>query len=282
MDASKIPQRRLQRILEEQRRSARLLVRRDLELQRANDQLRELDKDKSEFVSIAAHQLRTPLSAIRWAHQMVMDGEAGKITDEQKALLAQAQDSVQRMIDLVNNLLDADHLEFGQIQYVFSDINIVLLLNEVIGELAPMARERKVKLDYSTLDTPCSVRADPSRLKEAFLNVLNNAIKYTPEGGTVSVQLTETNDTLTISIKDTGIGIPKDGQTRLFQKFVRMENAKKIDANGSGLGLFIVKKIIDGHKGKITLESEEGTGTTFYITLPKAKNSQGTCLIPKK
>lgn len=278
MDASKIPPQRLQKILEDQRRSARLLLRRDVELQRANDQLQELDKDKSEFVSIAAHQLRTPLSAIKWAHQLIMDGEAGNITDEQRTLLAQAQDSVARMIDLVNNLLDADHLEFGQIRYTFSDINITLLLNEVVGELSAMARERSVKLSYDATDVPCSIRADPGRLKEALLNILNNAIKYTPSGGTVSITLTEEKTTLTIVIKDTGIGIPKEGQSRLFQKFVRMDNAKKVDANGSGLGLFIVKRIIDGHNGSVTFESEEGTGTAFYITLPKAKDSQNVCL----
>jgi signal transduction histidine kinase len=252
-------------------RSARTLMKRDEELSRANDRLLRLDHAKSEFVSIAAHQLRTPLSALKWAQQMLLDGEAGQISESQRLLLTQSQESVRRMVTLVNDLLAADHLEYGKVSYAMAPACPEELLAACALELKPMADEHHITLVIE-LPKKSVVTIDAERVKEAFLNLLNNAIKYSPDGGTVTIRANYGMGKVVLSIADTGIGIPEGDRDRLFEKFVRMENAKKVDANGSGLGLFIVKKVIDAHGGKIWFQSEEGKGTTFSIELPAVNN----------
>ena len=249
-------------------KSAKMLVRRDLELRRANTKLESLDKEKSEFVSIAAHQLRTPLSAVKWAHQMLLDDEMGELNAEQKLVLEQAEQSVGRMISLVNDLLNADHLEFGQVVYEQKSINIALVLKDALSAVHPLAADRNITLSNSLPAEPVPFFGDPEKLKETFLNILSNAIKYTAAHGSVSTTLKVDAGSIVIVVSDTGIGIPLKDHSRIFKKFSRADNAKKIDADGSGLGLFIVKKIIEAHDGTVQFVSREGEGTTFTITLP--------------
>lgn len=262
---------RLKHTIADLDRSAKTLMKRDEELSRANDRLLSLDHAKSEFVSIAAHQLRTPLSALKWAQQMLIDGEAGQISESQKNLLLQSQESVRRMVTLVNDLLVADHLEYGKVAYNFQNVCPEEVLSKMVLELKPMADEHKIKIDCN-FESKSLINADPERIKEAFLNVINNAIKYSPDGGTVTIRANYGMGKVVFSITDTGIGIPEIDRNRLFEKFVRMENAKKVDANGSGLGLFIVKKVIDAHGGKIWFTSMEGQGSTFFIEFPVVNN----------
>lgn len=249
-------------------RSAKTLMRRDEELSKANERLMTLDHAKSEFVTIAAHQLRTPLSALKWAQQMLLDGEAGAVTEPQRLLLGQSQESVRRMVVLVNDLLAADHLEYGKVVYKFISACPEDILQSMAAELKPMADERHISLVCDFQGKRSNVQVDAERLKEAFLNIINNAIKYSPEGGKIVIASTYGMGKVSFSITDSGIGIPLADRERLFEKFVRMENAKKVDANGSGLGLFIAKKIVDAHGGAIWFTSNEGAGTTFYIELP--------------
>ncbi len=253
-------------------RSAKTLMKRDEELSRANDRLLRLDHAKSEFVSIAAHQLRTPLSALKWAQQMLIEGEAGPVTEPQKTLLMQSQESVRRMVTLVNDLLAADHLEYGKVAYMMKQTSVEDCFTEAAKEIEPLAIEHKVRLDVDFAGKKTTSQIDQERIKEAFLNILNNAVKYTPEGGTITVRANYGMGRIVLTVADTGIGIPEADRDRLFEKFVRMENAKKVDANGSGLGLFIVKKVIDAHGGKIWFDSVEGQGTTFFIELPVVNN----------
>lgn len=249
-------------------RSAKTLMRRDEELSKANERLMTLDHAKSEFVTIAAHQLRTPLSALKWAQQMLLDGEAGAVTEPQRLLLGQSQESVRRMVVLVNDLLAADHLEYGKVTYNFISACPEDILQSMAAELKPMADEHHISVLCDFQGKRSIVQADIGRLKEAFLNIINNAIKYSPEGGKVAIASAYGMGKVSLSITDSGIGIPLADRERLFEKFVRMENAKKVDANGSGLGLFIAKKIVDAHGGTIWFTSDEGVGTTFYIELP--------------
>lgn len=249
-------------------RSAKTLMRRDEELSKANERLMTLDHAKSEFVTIAAHQLRTPLSALKWAQQMLLDGEAGAVSEQQRLLLGQSQESVRRMVVLVNDLLAADHLEYGKVTYNFASACPEDILQSMAAELKPMADEHHISVVCDFQGKRSTVQADVERIKEAFLNIINNAIKYSPEGGKVVIASTYGMGKVSLSITDSGIGIPLADRERLFEKFVRMENAKKVDANGSGLGLFIAKKIVDAHGGTIWFSSTEGTGTTFYIELP--------------
>lgn len=259
---------RLKKTIADLDRSAKTLMRRDEELSKANERLMTLDHAKSEFVSIAAHQLRTPLSALKWAQQMLLDGEAGQVSEPQKLLLTQSQESVRRMVVLVNDLLAADHLEYGTVTYNFLAACPEDILQNMAAELKPMADEHHISVVCDFQGKRSNIQADVERLKEAFLNVINNAIKYSPDGGKVVIASTYGMGKVSLSITDSGIGIPLADRERLFEKFVRMENAKKVDANGSGLGLFIAKKIVDAHGGTIWFTSTEGAGTTFYIELP--------------
>lgn len=259
---------RLKKTIADLDRSAKTLMRRDEELSKANERLMTLDHAKSEFVSIAAHQLRTPLSALKWAQQMLLDGEAGQVSEPQKLLLSQSQESVRRMVVLVNDLLAADHLEYGTVTYNFLASCPEDILQNMAAELKPMADEHHISVVCDFQGKRSSIQADVERLKEAFLNIINNAIKYSPDGGKVVIASTYGMGKVSFSITDSGIGIPLADRERLFEKFVRMENAKKVDANGSGLGLFIAKKIVDAHGGTIWFTSTEGAGTTFYIDLP--------------
>jgi signal transduction histidine kinase len=184
----------------------------------------------------------------------------------------QGQESVRRMVTLVNDLLAADHLEYGKVAYVMKPGSIEEIVEQCVSELAPMANEHRIRIDINLSAKHTTSHIDHERIKEAFLNILNNAIKYTPDGGTVTIRANYGMGRIVLTFTDTGIGIPEGDRDRLFEKFVRMENAKKVDANGSGLGLFIVKKVIDAHGGKIWFDSVEGQGTTFFVELPIVNN----------
>ncbi len=260
---------KLNQTIESMDKSAMMLVHRDMELKRANQRLSELDKNKSEFVTIAAHQMRTPLSAIRWSQQMLKNEELGKLTDGQKQIVVQTLESVNGLITLVNNLLTADHLEVGKGNDNAKRINLVAVINECLAELFPIASEKRVQLEFPQADTVASVIMNPDRARDIFQNLIDNAVKYTPSGGKVSVQLT-ISDKITVSVIDTGIGIPPEHASKLFARFYRADNAKRVDPNGSGLGLYIVRRIIEANNGTIKLEGTPGGGTTFIIQLDKA------------
>lgn len=263
----------IEKLTQEYKRSAQMLLRRDLELSKANAQLQQLDQDKSEFVSIAAHQLRTPLTAISWSQRMLLDEDDGKLNDEQRDLLQKSQSSINRMLALINDLLSADHLEYGQVRYEKFDHNLGLIAKTAVDELQPLAQDKKIKLNFIPADHTIKMCCDSGKLKEALANLINNAIKYTLPEGMVTVKLEETDSNFVITVKDTGVGIPKKHMGNLFKKFSRADNAKRIDADGSGLGLFIVNKIIQAHYGTVEIASEEGVGTTISLVLPK----QVTC-----
>ncbi len=248
--------------------ATKILVRRDLELKRAYRSLQEIDERKSEFVSIAAHQLRTPLSAIRWGLQMLLDGEIEALTHEQTVVIQQAQISIVKMVALVNDLLSADHLEYDKVKYNFQPIHLGRLLVEIVDELLPMAQERAITINIDTINSIPTIKGDALRLREALLNILNNAIKYSFSSGIVTISLRSTDTAAEISITDFGIGIPQAYQDRLFKKFTRADNARRVDADGSGLGMFIAKKVVVAHGGTLTFTSVEGQKTVFTAVLP--------------
>lgn len=259
---------KIQKLLKAQELSARLLIRRDRELTKANEQLQDLDRRKSEFLSVVAHQLRTPLSGIKWTLNMMLGGELGPLTDEQKNFLHKSYESNQRMIGLIEDMLGADRIGSGKLQYSFSLVNIMDVLEDVLYEFIPAAKKKDIKI---TLVEPKEelpkVFIDEDKICDVFQNLLENSIKYTPEKGTVEVSLERVNDIVKVGIKDNGIGIPQEQQKNLFTRFFRATNAVKMQTDGSGLGLFIIKGIVEKHGGSIWFESEEGKGTTFYFTL---------------
>lgn len=233
--------------------------------------LRELDNLKSEFISVAAHQLRTPLSAVKWATKMVLDGDAGPINVEQKDLLDQGYKSNERMINLINDLLDVSRIEAGKLEYEFVSGQIEELIETTVQEFQQIVKHKPVDLKYHRpAEMLPKIKMDSVKLKMAIENIIDNAIKYTAPAGKVDVllKLNKNKNKIEIIIADTGVGIPKDQIPQLFSKFFRAKNVIRMQTDGTGLGLFIAKEIVGKHGGNIWAESEEGKGTEMHFTLP--------------
>jgi PAS domain S-box-containing protein len=232
-----------------------------------------IDKLKSEFVSIAAHQLRTPLSAIKWVIKMVLDGDAGKLNDEQFRLLSGGYKSNERIIRLVDDLLDVSRIEEGRFGYNFKYSDFQEVLTNVVENVASPIAKNHLKLSVDKPKKLPKIYMDSERITLVLQNLLDNAIKYTPEFGQIKIkiQTLDEDKILKVSIKDQGVGIPKADQPKLFLKFFRAVNAIRLETAGTGLGLFIAKNIIKKHNGEIGIKSEEGKGTEAYFSLPISK-----------
>lgn len=237
------------------------------ELTRANAELRELDKRKSEFLSIAAHQLRTPLSGLKWALNMLIQGEFGPLSNEQKVLLMKSYEANERLIRLVNEMLHATRIDTGTLSLQKTSTQLLDLLDNVLYEVMPSASKAQVSVRFDQREALPPAMVDPERMRAVFQNLLENAIKYSKPGGEIRISARRIGHKVQFSISDDGIGIPVKEQGRIFTRFFRAENAKKVDPNGTGLGLYIVKNVIDMHGGSTWLESTEGKGTTFHFAL---------------
>lgn len=228
-----------------------------------------VERMKTEFVSIAAHQLRTPLSAIKWTLRMVLDGDVGKLKDEQKELLEKTYVSNERMIALINDLLNVSRIEEGRFLYRQEPGQLEDVVKIVIDGSQELLKMKKMKL---TVDVPKeklpSLNIDKEKMGIAVQNLLENAVKYTPEGGSIHISLEKTAGEIIFKIKDTGVGITDSDHERIFTKFFRGDNIIKMETEGSGLGLYTTKNIIEAHRGKIWFESKGGEGTTFYFSMP--------------
>lgn len=231
---------------------------------------KEVEAIKSEFVSLASHQLRTPLSAMKWSLSMLSEGLFGKLDSKQKNIVWKISNSNERMIQLVNDLLDVSRIEEGRFGYNFSLESLADIVNKVAGTFSNQIQEKKLQFsfEYPLVALP-KASIDAEKLEMAIQNLIDNAIKYTASGGKVKIYLKKTSpDYLAVFVEDTGIGIPKNQQHRIFSKFFRADNAIKFQTEGSGLGLYIVQNIVTSHKGKINFKSEENKGSVFYFSLP--------------
>ncbi len=260
----------LTRLNEELNKSTGLLIRRDLELSRASERLQNLDRAKSEFVSVAAHQLRTPLSAVKWALRMLIDGDAGEIGNDQKSVLMRAYESNERMIQLVNDLLDVDHIESGKFTYHFVPLNLRDVVESVLLEVIPLTYKKDIKIKLEAPENLPKISGDPEKMRMVVQNLLDNAVRYTMSGGVVIIRLKMEGKEVISEIEDTGIGIPAGQQGSVFKKFFRGSNAMKLVTDGSGLGLFIVQEILQKHGGKVSFKSTEGKGTIFTFSIPSS------------
>ena len=264
----------LERLLTEQDRTARMLIRRDRALSEANESLREMDVLKSEFVSVAAHQMRTPLSGIKWSLDMIAKEMVGPINVKQKRILLKSYESNERMIALVNNLLNTERIESGKTKLELANTNIKNIIDNVLYYIYPQATSRNITIDVSYGEKLPKVDVDQEKMREVIQNILENAVKYSNEGGVINLSTYTENEFLVISIKDNGIGIPENFKRELFSKFSRGSNAVKIKTEGSGLGLFVANEIVKMHRGTITFESKEGSGTNFFVSIPIKNNIQ--------
>lgn len=233
-----------------------------------------IEKLKSEFISVAAHQLRTPLTAIKWALQMVKDGDVGTLNQEQQSMLEKGFVSNQRMINLVNDLLDASRIEEGRFRYDVQQVSAEDLIMDLANEFDHSFKERKIEFHVNVPPTKMpALFGDPQKLRMVFQNLIDNAIRYTKSGGSITVSLSydPPSGMILFQVTDTGVGIPESQRERIFSKFFRADNVVRMQTEGSGLGLFIVKNIVESHHGSISFESEEGKGTTFYVWLPSQR-----------
>ncbi len=230
-----------------------------------------IERLKTEFVSIVAHQLRTPLSAVKWTLKMILDGDLGEVSKEQREFLNKTYISNERMIRLINDLLNITRIEEGRFLYNVQKQSIIEVAERVIASSREEAQRRGIRFEFKKPRKKIpEVKIDSEKISLVFQNLLDNAIHYTKTGGHVKVSIDYLKDEekIIISVKDTGIGILKDQQKRVFSRFFRGANAIKTETEGTGLGLFIAKNIVEAHNGKIWFESRKNKGSTFHFSLP--------------
>lgn len=241
---------------------------------------RQIDKAKTEFVSLASHQLRTPLTSIRWYLELLQSGDAGELTEAQREYINEAHAGTTRMNDLVRSLLNVSRIELGKFMIEPEETDIPALMQQMINEQKPAITEKGHTVDFSADATLPHVLADPKILANVFQNLVSNAVKYTPNNGQITVNIVAKKagdqfggreldeGVLAISVADNGQGIPKKEHEHIFEKLYRAENAKASDTEGTGLGLYIARQVVQEAGGDVWFESEQDKGTTFFLVIP--------------
>lgn len=238
-------------------------------LKRNNEKLKAMDETKDEFISMASHQLRTPLTSVKGYLSMVLEGDAGKISDSQQQLLNQAFISSQRMVYLIADLLNVSRLKTGKFVINKTPTDLVEMVEGEMAQLTEVAKGRKLTLVFNKPDTFPILELDDTKTRQVVMNFVDNAIYYTPAGGTIKIELRTDRSSVYFMVKDNGMGVPKSEQSHLFTKFYRAKNAQKARPDGTGLGLFMAKKVITDQGGSLLFESTEGKGSTFGFKFDK-------------
>lgn len=229
---------------------------------------KQLDRTKSEIISIASHQLRTPLTAIKWVSETLIDPNGTMTAAKQLKYLRQIHASNERMIALVNDLLNVSRIELGTMGLRTKPVDMPAMLNDIIKDLSPLIKHKQLKLQKKVGPGLKAVITDPRHMQVILQNLLSNAVKYARDKKRVIVTIEKQDQNLYIAIKDEGYGIPSAQQSKIFGKLFRADNAQKIVSEGSGLGLYVCKAMVEQLGGQILFESVENEGTTFYVTLP--------------
>ncbi len=239
------------------------------DLRKANIELKRLDTAKSEFISIASHQLRTPLTVIKGYISMILDGNFGTINPGAKKSLQKVYESGERLIQLIENLLNISRIESGRLKFTYKEMSLVKMVESVVEEFSNVAREKGLKLNYKKPSKPLpKIIIDDEKIRQVVMNLIDNAIKYTKKGS-VTVRLKKDNDELKFSVSDSGMGVSPDDINYLFKKFSRGKRTSVVDTEGTGLGLYVARQMIEAHQGKIWVESKgEGKGAKFCFKLP--------------
>ncbi len=239
----------------------------------------EIDRAKSEFVSLASHQLKTPLTSMRWLSEAMLRGSAGELQPEQHKYVSNIYDAAKRMVEMVNDLLNVSRIETDTLVIRPEVLDIAQIAQSVIDEQRHVADAKRLVLTAVYAPSLPQLNADKQLLRMVLQNLLSNAIKYTPEKGSVTCDISlaaAAREMIFLRVQDTGMGIPKDEQSRVFEKLHRASNAEALVPDGTGLGLYLVKTIIDKVGGGITFESTEGKGTTFFVSIPVAWKASGS------
>lgn len=238
------------------------------QLQKSNDKLKALDQIKNEFLSMASHQLRTPLTSIKGYVSMVLEGDAGSLTTQQHKLLQESFNSSERMVRLISDFLNVSRLQTGKFAIEKTSFNLKEVVKQEVSNLEIIAGSHDIKLKLKVADGNYPIIADESKIRQVIMNFVDNAIYYSHPSSTIIVNLEKIKDQAALTVVDTGIGVPKDEQAKLFTKFFRAQNARKQRPDGTGVGLFLAQRVISAHKGSIIFSSTEGQGSTFGFKLP--------------
>lgn len=242
---------------------------RTVELAKLNEELKRISKAKSDFVSAVSHELRTPLTSIKGYASILIAGKLGEIAPAQKERLEKIDKHSNNLVHLINNLLDIARIESGRVQMDIKEISLKELLDSTIDIFTPQIKEKNMTFKINSNIKIDKIKADRSQIERVFLNLLSNAVKFTPEKGKISLTIDEKEESIRFSVEDTGIGIPKQDIEKIGQEFFRANNTQDQNIKGTGLGISLVKKIIEAHNGKLWIESELGKGTKFSFTIPK-------------
>ena len=232
------------------------------------EQIAKVNKMKSDFISIVSHQLKTPPTEISWEIELLLAEYKGELNNKQLEIISSISEANRRIVKLTNDLLDVARFDQGRFILNKEKINIAEIIREVIQNNLIMAQANNVRIEFSNNGTIPEIIGDKKRIGVVVDNFLTNAIKYTKEKGKVGIEARQQGDNLVVSVKDNGVGIPESQKDKVFDKFFRSDNVVKYNTEGSGLGLYIAKKIIESSKGKIWFDTKEGQGSTFYFSLP--------------
>lgn len=252
-----------------------------IHLMRDISKLKEIDEAKSDFVSMASHELRTPLTVINGYLSLFMSGDLGNINDPRmepyRKILAQIHKNTERLNQLVEDLLNVSRIEQGRLTLTFEPTNLPVLIREVVDDMSTHAQRKNIAVKYKEpisnfLNFPLIVVADYDKIKQVLINLVDNAVKYTAEGGLIEISVKRTGRDVVVSVRDNGMGIPKSVQPRIFEKFQRVPGSYTKDIVGTGLGLYIVREILKAHQGTVWVESEAGKGSVFHFSLPLQAN----------
>lgn len=242
-----------------------------VDLEHANGRLKELDQMKSEFLSLATHQIRAPLTAVKGYASLILEGDYGEINNEAREAVKIISQSCENLVVIVNEFLDISRIEQGRMKYTLTDFDLKIVSEQILSQLKPNIEAAGLSYEFHADEGVYMVSADQGKIKQVIGNLVDNAIKYTPKGG-MSVTVSKVDGKVRFAIKDTGIGIAVEDVPKLFNKFSRTKDANKQNVIGTGLGLYVAKQMLEAQGGKIWLESEGvGKGTTFLVELPEKK-----------
>lgn len=233
----------------------------------------EVNRAKDEFISLASHQLRTPATGVKQYLGMVLEGFVGELSDSQRSILEKANESNERQLRIVSDLLKVAQVDAGKVRLRKTEVDVIALINDVIKEQRETFEKRRQTVEFQPAKSDVKLHFDRDTIRMVLENLIDNASKYSGEDKTVTVKLADQANEAQIAIIDNGVGIKPEDQDRLFEKFSRIDNPLSTQVGGTGLGLYWAKKIIDLHQGKLTLESAAGKGTKFTIHLPKIRST---------
>jgi signal transduction histidine kinase len=238
--------------------------------------LKELDQMKSDFIAMVAHELRAPIATVEQQLTVILNKVAGEMTEKQEQLLARAKERTRGVLTLIKDLLDLSKIEAGKMVHYKESLSLQEVIPKAMDLLKAEAEGKRIDLQFSATPGVSLIHGDRNGIEEIFSNLLSNAIKYTPEEGEVQILLEEEGGFVKAAVSDTGIGIKTEDLPRIFDRFYRVKSSETRQIIGTGLGLYIVKKIVDAHLGSISVESELGKGTTFTVLFPK-EPAPSTC-----